>query len=186
MQHGEGSGGPGQRGGPLLGKHYSDPRQAVGRLRQQAPAGIWRYRGEAPFTSGKLQSPGVMRAMEVPPEREGAVGRRKPRGWRPASLRRQPPACPPPPEGRHGPPPSPLLSVSYRCRDRSQNRHLRDQLRAGVRRGDGKGPQPLPLLSFSRDSLRWHLSCPSLEQITRFNLLDNLRGPAERFGWSCI
>lgn len=41
-QHREGAGGPGRRGGPLLGKHHSHPRQAVGRLRQQAPAGIWR------------------------------------------------------------------------------------------------------------------------------------------------
>uniref|UniRef100_A0A8C4TXL1 Gamma-aminobutyric acid type A receptor subunit alpha6 n=1 Tax=Falco tinnunculus TaxID=100819 RepID=A0A8C4TXL1_FALTI len=62
----EGAGGPGRRGGPLLGKHHSDPRQAVGRLRQQAPTGI------------------------------------------------------------------------RRRRDRSQNGHLRDQLWAGVRRGDGE------------------------------------------------
>lgn len=41
-QRGEGAGGAGRRGAPLLGKHHSDPRQAVGRLRQQAPAGIWR------------------------------------------------------------------------------------------------------------------------------------------------
>lgn len=44
--------------------------------------------------------------------------------------------------------PAPLLSqplsVSRRCRDRSQDGHLRDQLRAGVRRGDGKGPTRLP------------------------------------------
>lgn len=41
-QRGDGAGGPGRRGGPLLGKHHSDPRQVVGRLRQQAPTGIWR------------------------------------------------------------------------------------------------------------------------------------------------
>lgn len=32
------------------------------------------------------------------------------------------------------------FSVSRRRRDRSQDGHLRDQLRAGVRRGDGKSP----------------------------------------------
>lgn len=41
-QRGDGAGGPGRRGGPLLGKHHADPGQVVGRLRQQAPAGIWR------------------------------------------------------------------------------------------------------------------------------------------------
>lgn len=40
------------------------------------------------------------------------------------------------------------LSVSRRRRDRSQDGHLRDQLRAGVRRGDGKGPARRPCSVF--------------------------------------
>lgn len=51
-----------------------------------------------------------------------------------------------------GPGPAPLraqlVSVSRRCRDRSQNGHLRDQLWAGVRRGDGKGPARCPCSPF--------------------------------------
>lgn len=43
---------------------------------------------------------------------------------------------------------SQLVSVSRRRRDRSKNGHLRDQLWAGVRRGDGKGPACHPCSPF--------------------------------------
>lgn len=145
-----------------------------------APSGRW---GSA-SAPGQRAAPG--RAEGRGPDTERGGGREGEEKVK-TGMRRKVPVPRQPAAPGSGPGPAPLraqlVSVSCRRRDRSQNGHLRDQLRAGVRRGDGKGPAygAAPVLP-SRDSLRWHLSCPSLEQITSFNLLDNLYGPAGRFG----
>lgn len=112
-------------------------------------AGGWEGRAAALWLpqAGAARPAPVAGGRRWNPKRRGKAAKlpvpSSPRVWRDVSVALEPggPAAP-------APLCSQPLSVSRRLRDRSQDGHLRDQLRAGVRRGDGKGPTRRPCSLF--------------------------------------